>query len=162
MSAHALHAVHAELHEAPPPVRFARAPLFALFGMVIATVVTVAVVRLTGVGAMHVPESAAVAAREFRFEDRPDGSIVVLDASGTRLVETVAPGSNGFLRGTMRGLARERMRQQVSPALPFTMIGRADGGLTLVDPGTGRHVDLGSFGPANAAVFARIMAAPAL
>jgi putative photosynthetic complex assembly protein len=116
---------------------------------------------VTGVGVLRTPDSAAVATREFRFEDRPDGSIVVLDASGTRLVETVPPGTNGFLRGTMRGLARERMRQQVSPTLPFTMIGRADGGLTLVDHGTGRRVDLGSFGPANAAVFARIMAAPA-
>jgi putative photosynthetic complex assembly protein len=153
---------HAPLGAAPPPIRFARAPLFALGAMVIASVVTVAAVRLTGIGAMHAPQAAALASRDFRFEDRPDGSIVVLDASGTRLVETVAPGSNGFLRGTMRGLARERMRQGVSPALPFTMIGRADGGLTLVDPGTGRQVDLGSFGPANAAVFARIMAAPAL
>lgn len=155
------HVIPTGLHEAPPPVRFARAPLFALGAMVIATIVTVAAVRVTGVGMLRTPDSAAVSTREFRFEDRPDGSIVVLDASGTRLVETVAPGSNGFLRGTMRGLARERMRQQVSPSLPFTMIGRADGGLTLVDHGTGRRVDLGSFGPANAAVFARIMAAPA-
>ena len=155
------HVIPGDLREAAVPIRFARAPLFALGAMVLATVVTVAAVRITGVGAVHAPDAAAVAAREFRFEDRPDGSIVVLDASGTRLVETVPPGTNGFLRGTMRGLARERMRQQVSPTLPFTMIGRADGGLTLVDPGTGRRVDLGSFGPANAAVFARIMAAPA-
>jgi hypothetical protein len=41
------------------------------------------------------------------------------------------------------------------------MIGRADGKLTLEDPGTGRRVDLGSFGPTNAAVFAQIMASPA-
>ena len=33
-----------------------------------------------------------------------------------RLVDTVAPGTNGFLRGTMRGLARERKRQGVEPA----------------------------------------------
>jgi putative photosynthetic complex assembly protein len=156
------HALPSPSHGAAPPDRFARAPLFALCAMVIATIVTVAAVRLTGIGVVRAPDAAPVTAREFRFEDRPDGSIVVLDASGTRLVETVPPGTNGFLRGTMRGLARERMRQQVSPALPFTMIGRADGSLTLVDPGTGRRVDLGSFGPANAAVFARIMAAPAL
>jgi putative photosynthetic complex assembly protein len=155
------HAIHAELHTAPPPIRFPRAPLFALGAMVIASVVTVAAVRLTGVGAVHEADAAPVATREFRFEDRPDGSIVVLDAAGTRVVDTVAPGTNGFLRGTMRGLARERMRQGVSPALPFTMIGRADGKLTLLDPGTGRRVDLGSFGPTNAAVFAHIMATPA-
>jgi hypothetical protein len=38
------------------------------------------------------------------------------------------------------------------------MIGRADGKLTLEDPGTGRRVDLGSFGPTNAAAFSQIMA----
>jgi putative photosynthetic complex assembly protein len=148
------------VNEAVAPLSFPRAPLFALAGLVIATVCAVAAVRLTGVGAVHVPDAAAVAVREFRFEDRPDGSIAVLDASGRRLVERVAPESNGFLRGTMRGLARERKRQGVSPELPFRMIGRADGKLTLEDPGTGRRVDLGSFGPSNAAVFAQIMASP--
>lgn len=154
------HAIHAEIRS-EPPLRFPRAPLFALGAMVIASVVAVAAVRVTGVGAVHVADAAPVATRDFRFEDRPDGSIVVLDPAGGGVVETVAPGSNGFLRGTMRGLARERMRQGVSPALPFTMVGRADGKLTLLDPGTGRRVDLGSFGPTNAAVFARLMTTPA-
>lgn len=153
--------LHAELRSAPPPIRFPRAPLFALGAMLIASVVTVAAVRVTGVGAVHTADAAPVATREFRFEDRPDGSIVVLDATGTRVADTVAPGTNGFLRGTMRGLARERMREGVSPTLPFKMIGHADGRLTLEDPGTGRRVDLGSFGPTNAAVFAHIMATSA-
>ena len=144
-----------------PPIRFPRAPLFALGALVAASIVAVAAVRLTGVGFVHVPVAPTVVVREFRFEDRPDGSIVVLDASGQYLIHTVAPASNGFLRGTMRGLARERKRQGVSPELPFRMLGRADGRLTLEDPGTGRRVDLGSFGPSNAVVFAQLMAAPA-
>ena len=143
------------------PIRFPRAPLFVLGALVLASVATVAAVRLTGVGVVHVPDAPPVAVREFRFEDRPDGSIVVLDSTGRRLVDTVAPGTNGFLRGTMRGLARERMRQGVSHELPFRMVGRADGRLTLEDPGTGRRVDLGSFGPTNAAAFAQIMASTA-
>jgi putative photosynthetic complex assembly protein len=146
------------VNDAAAPLSFPRAPLFALGGLVVSTVLAVAAVRFTGVGAEHVPDAPTVAVREFRFEDRPDGSIAVLDASDQRLVEKVAPESNGFLRGTMRGFARERKRQGVSPELPFRMIGRADGKLTLEDPGTGRRVDLGSFGPTNAAVFAQIMA----
>ena len=137
---------------------FPRAPLIAVGGLVVASLLAVSAVRFTGVGAMHVADTPVVEVREFRFEDRPDGSIAVLDASGRQLVETVAPGSNGFLRGTMRGLARERKRRDVSPELPFRMVGHADGRLTLEDPGTGRRVDLGSFGPTNAAVFAQIMA----
>ncbi len=142
------------LHENLP-----RTPLMALCALVICTVVAVAAVRITGVGVVHQPDAAAVEVREFRFEDRPDGSIVVLDAASRGLVETVAPGTNGFLRGTMRGLARERKRMGVGPEIPFRMIGRADGRLTLEDPGTGRRVDLASFGPTNAAVFAQIMVA---
>lgn len=157
----AAHLLHAEVRSVPPPVRFPRAPLLALATLVVASVVTVAAVRLTGVGAMHVAEAPSIATRAFRFEDRPDGSIDVLDAATGHPVETIAPGTNGFLRGTMRGLARERMRRGIGPAIPFEMVGHADGRLTLVDPGTGRRVDLGSFGPTNAAVFARIMAAPA-
>ncbi len=140
------------------PSHFMRAPLFAAGALVVGSLIAVAAVRTTGFGAMHEPDAPAVEVREFRFEDRPDGSIVVLDKSGEHVVDTVAPGTNGFLRGTMRGLARERKRQGVGPELPFRMVGRADGKLTLEDPGTGRRVDVGSFGPTNAAVFAALMA----
>lgn len=136
---------------------FPVAPLVAVGSLLLAILLAVAFVRYTGFGMVKPADAPAVQVREFRFEDRPDGSIVVLDASGQRLLDTVAPGSNGFLRGTMRGLARERKRQGVSPQLPFRMTGRADGKLTLDDPGTGRRVDIGSFGPTNASVFAQIM-----
>ncbi|RYF35329.1 MAG: photosynthetic complex assembly protein PuhC [Comamonadaceae bacterium] len=134
-----------------------RVMLLALGALVLTALLSVIFVRLTGVGQVRVPDAAPVSVREFRFEDRPDGSIAVLDASRNRVVDTVAPGTNGFLRGTMRGLARERHRRGIGQEIPFRMIGRADGKLTLEDPATGRRVDLGSFGPTNAAVFAQLM-----
>jgi putative photosynthetic complex assembly protein len=148
-------------HATLPPARFPRAPLFAMGALVLLAVAAVAAVRLTGVGAMKDTDAPVVAVRELRFEDRPDGSIVVLDAAGQHLVDTVAPGTNGFLRGTMRGLARERKREGIGPTLPFRLVGHSDGQLTLEDPGTGRRVDLGSFGPTNAAVFEQIMTSSA-
>ena len=146
---------HAHSHGSVP-----RLPLMALGIMVLLVVLTVAMVRVTGKGAVHVPDAVPASVREFLFEDRPNGSIVVLDARDRRVVDTVAPESNGFLRGTMRGLARERKRQGIGPEVPFQLIGRTDGRLTLVDPGTGRRVDLESFGPTNAAAFSRLMSAP--
>ncbi|CAN5866963.1 photosynthetic complex assembly protein PuhC [soil metagenome] len=137
--------------------------LAALGAMVLATLLAVCFVRLTGIGAVHVPDAPAVSVREFRFEDRDDGGITVRDARDNHIVHTVAPETNGFLRGTMRGLARERHRRNIGPEVPFRMVGRADGKLTLEDPTTGRRVDLGSFGPTNAAVFAGLMTeAPAV
>ncbi len=142
-----------------PPVDpgLLRWPLLAAGALVLLTLLTVTLVQITGVGAVRVPDAAEVSVREFRFEDRSNGSIVIVDAGSGQLVETVAPESNGFLRGTMRGLARERKRQGIGPQAPFRLVGRADGRLTLLDPTTGRRVDLASFGPTNASVFAKLM-----
>ncbi len=134
--------------------------IMAAGALVLLALGAVVFVRMSGVGAVHVPDAEAITVREFLFEDRSDGSIVIMDARSNKLVDTVAPATNGFLRGTMRGLARERKRQGVGPEVAFQLVGRADGRLTLVDPGTQRRVDLESFGPTNAEVFARLMKPP--
>ncbi len=127
----------------------------AVGGVLLATVMGVASVRMSGVD-IRAPDEAALAVRELRFEDRPDGSVVVIDAPTRTVIHTVT-GENGFFRGALRGLARERKRNGLGPEQPFQLIGRADGRLTLVDPATGQRIDLESFGPTNAAVFARFM-----
>ena len=138
-------------------INLPRGPLLGAGALVLLALLAVATVRLTGVGAVKVPDATAVSVRDLRFEDRPDGSIVVLEAGDRSLVNTVQPGTNGFLRSTLRGLARERKRQGIGAEPSFRLIGRADGRLTLEDPATGRRVDLESFGPTNAAVFAQLM-----
>ena len=139
---------------------FPRAPLIGAGILILAALAAVTFVRLTGTGGSRLPDSPAVATREFRFEDRPDGGIVVIDAKVGRVVDVIT-GTNGFLRGTLRGLARERKVEGVGPEAPFLLIARADGRLTLEDPSTGRHVDLESFGPTNVEVFARLLTAGA-
>jgi putative photosynthetic complex assembly protein len=138
---------------------FPRAPLIAAAMLVLAALVAVAIVRLTGIGVARFPDAAAAQVRELRFEDRSDGSIAVIESPSGRTVEVVS-GEQGFLRGTLRGLARERKRAGLGPEQPFRLIGRADGRLTLEDPATGRRVDLDSFGPTNAGVFARLLVKP--
>ena len=132
-----------------------RGALLAIGGVLLATVIGVAAVRLSGV-TIRAPDEAAVAVRELRFEDRPDGSVAVIDAPTKTVIHTIT-GENGFFRGALRGLARERKRNGLGSEQPFQLIGRADGRLTLVDPATGQRIDLESFGPTNAAVFARFM-----
>lgn len=137
-----------------------RPVLLAAGALMLMAVIGVATVRFTGVGGVQVPDAQAVTVKEFLFEDRNDGSIAILDARSRLMVASVAPESNGFLRGTMRGLARERKRQGVGPEVAFQLVGRADGRLTLIDPGTSRRVDLESFGPTNSEVFAKLMTGP--
>lgn len=138
-----------------PPDPFPRGPLRAIALLLFGVIVAVAAVRLSGVP-IRAPDAPAVLERLLRFEDRPDGSIAVSDTRTGRALPSIE-GESGFVRGTLRGLARERRRQGVAPEAPFRLVGRADGRLTLEDPGTGRRVDLESFGPTNAATFAALL-----
>lgn len=132
-------------------------PILAACSLALATIVAVGAFRLSGA---HVgePDAPAVTTLELRFMDRDDGSIAVVDAHDGHLIEHIV-GQNGFVRGTLRGLARERRRQGIGSEPPFQLIARADGRLTLLDPSTSRRVDLESFGPTNSAEFARLLPA---
>lgn len=114
--------------------------------------------KSSGVGATRLADSPPVEVRHLHFADAEDGSLVVRDANSDRVIDTIAPGEGNFVRGTMRGLARERKRSGVGAAPPFILMSRADGRLTLEDPQTGRRVDLEAFGQANAGIFARYVA----
>ncbi len=61
----------------------------------------------------------------------------------------VVQGQNGFLRGTLRGLARARHSEGLDDRTPFHLAAWPDGRLTLDDPATGRRLDLEAFGPAT-------------
>ncbi len=133
------------------------APIVAGAALMLATIVVAAAVRLSGMP-IHAPDAPPVVVRELRFTDQPDGSIAVIDAAKGQQFASIE-GQAGFVRGTLRGLARERHRESIGEEQPFELIGRADGRLTLIDPSTHRRVDLESFGPTNAAAFARLLPA---
>ena len=132
-----------------------RVPMFAIGGLVIASIAAVAAVRLSGMPISQ-PDAPVLMSRSLQFADRSDGAIDVLDARTHRVVDTVT-GQAGFVRGTLRGLARERRRAGIGSTEPFDLIAHTDGRLTLVDPSTTRRVDLESFGPTNMAEFAQLL-----
>jgi putative photosynthetic complex assembly protein len=95
--------------------------------------------------------------RSLVFQDHKDGGVRVEDGvTGETL--TVLYGEQGFVRGALRALTRERYSRGIGPAAPFELIARADGRVTLLDPSTGQRVDLESFGPTNVAEFSRFLA----
>jgi putative photosynthetic complex assembly protein len=101
------------------------------------------------------PDAAVQWQRDLQFTDLPSGDIAVLDHRNGQQVALFS-GEQGFLRSTLRALARERQRENLGKEAPFLLIGRTDGRLTLQDPSTGQRIDLESFGPSNAAVFANL------
>jgi hypothetical protein len=66
-------------------------------------------------------------------------------------------GEQGFLRGTLRALARDRMARNLSPDVPFELALLQDGRLCITDPLTHKSIDLQAFGPDNLAVFVQIL-----
>ena len=58
---------------------FPRRALIALGTLLLVTVLGAATVRMAGVD-IRTPDAAAAFTRELRFEDRPDGSVAVVDA----------------------------------------------------------------------------------
>ena len=132
--------------------------ILAIAGSVVAlSIVAAAVGRLTG-AADSAPTGTAWASRDLLFRDRPNGGVAVYDANAsTTPIEIIAPETNGFLRATMRGLARQRLRQDADREIPFRLTGWTDGRLTLEDPTTGRKVEMEAFGLSNEMVFAHLL-----
>jgi putative photosynthetic complex assembly protein len=148
----------AQNRKVPP---FPRNTLVLAGTVVLLSIIIAAAGRITG-AANSAPTAAPVAARDLLFRDRPDGSVAVFEATNpSKPIDIVAPATNGFLRATMRGLARQRLRQDADREIPFRLTEWADGRLTLEDPTTGRRVEMEAFGITNEEAFANLLTAKA-
>ncbi len=134
-----------------------RGALLGAGALVLTTIVLVGGARLAGCRPAQPAASAVVSRIDLRFADRSNGAIAIYSADGKRLLDTLAPGTNGFVRGVLRGLALVRDEEHIGVAPPFQLTRWADGRLSLDDPSTGRHVDLEAFGPTNSGAFASIL-----
>ena len=63
------------------------------------------------------------------------------------------------MRGTLRGLVRERRLSGLGGQSPFVLTHWSDGSLSLDDPATGRRISLEAFGETNAGAFAQLFRA---
>lgn len=141
------------LHEPMIP----KGGLFAGAALVLFALAAVTTVRVTGVGGAHMTLPAVVESRDLQFEDGKNGTVLVFDAADRQLVDTLAPGSNGFVRVVLRGLARERKLGDIGAQPPFRLTRYANGQITLTDTSTAKQIDLDAFGSSNTAAFARLM-----
>jgi len=87
-----------------------------------------------------------------RFAD-VDGAVVVTNAQNGATVASFGQEGSGFIRGVMRGLARERRMHGHGPQAPFRLTRYVDGQLSLTDMATGRVIELNGFGHTNVAAF---------
>ena len=138
---------------------FPRGALLGAAGLVGLSLLGAGVGRFAGIGTTSMPTVPAVEVRDLRFVDELNGGIAVREAGSDQQVFEVAPGTNGFIRGVLRGLARGRKIELLDTSPPFRMTRWADGRLSIEDPMTARWIDLGAFGPTNIEAFAKIFEA---
>ena len=137
-------------------------PRFAIIGaaaLMVGTIAISASARLSNLAAPAAALPPPIASVDVRFEDRPSGALAVINAATGADVIDVPPGTNGFIRGVLRGMFRSRKLESLHDNTPYRLARQADGHLTLDDPETSRHIDLDSFGPTNSEAFASILQA---
>ena len=140
---------------APGADTFPRWVLFCAGGILALSLISVGLVRLTGNGPDQLA-AAPTAQRSLVLLDSQDGGVRVEDGATGQML-TVLHGEQGFVRGALRALSRERYARGIGSSQPFDLIARVDGRLTLLDPATGQTVDLESFGPTNAGQFGQFL-----
>ena len=134
------------------------APVRLLGSLLLLVLLAVGLARWQGL-ALHTEDAPTAWQRELRFADGPAGEVLVHDAHSGATVARFE-GEQGFVRGTLRALARERARRGLGREAPLQLRALADGRLILADPSTGERIGLEAFGSQNLAVFARLRPAP--
>ncbi|KWV94468.1 photosynthetic complex assembly protein PuhC [Erythrobacter sp. AP23] len=146
------------------PDAIPREPLVMIALLVLFTVALASAASLGFIAKDAVPSEAraaagveAVAERKLYFHDELDGGVRIEDADTGALVSSIAPGTGGFIRTTLRSLVHVRRSKGIGAETPFVLTQWDNGTLSLSDSETGKSVELGSFGPDNRASFAVLL-----
>lgn len=94
---------------------------------------------------------------DLHFVDLPQGTVVIINAATDQEITRLHTGEDGFMRSVMRGMVRERKAKGLGPEVPFRLTLWEDGLVSLIDPATGRRVELSAFGIDNVTAFTRLM-----
>lgn len=132
-------------------------PGILLAALIVCTLAAVALTRPPGGARTGLPQTELLVAQDYVFTDGPDGEVSVSVPGDPRLARALPAGTHNFIRGVLRGLARERRQHGLGRDAPFRLAQWADGRLSLEDTATGRIIALESFGPTNAAEFRRLL-----
>ncbi len=98
--------------------------------------------------------------RMLRFTDRADGAVVVTDAATGAEVKIIEFGQGGFVRATMRRMAKARAAAGIGAEPPFKLTLWENGALSLTDPQTGREAEIHGFGTDHTQSFTDMLKGP--
>jgi len=125
----------------------------AIGAIVIMTVATVAAMRLSGFTPDSSIDSPVVHEVALRFVDIEGGEVHVFEQTSGSRIAILEPAQDSFVRGVMRGMARERRSRDIDMKPPFRLVSYEDGSMIIEDPAVGMHINLVAFGPTNIGSF---------
>lgn len=138
--------------------------LYAGIGIVLLSLTAAALGSYVDVGSVREPSAVVVVEqRDLRFEapqglDALAGDVAVLDAASGAVAVNLSSEGDGFIRGVLRALARDRaLRGLPTDAADTRLTLWADGRLSLRDLATEAEVELTSFGADNRRAFERLL-----
>jgi putative photosynthetic complex assembly protein len=137
--------------------RIPRPVLYAAGAMIAVSLTLAAVARPRLVAEQARPRPQPLETMTLSFEDQADGSVAVIDAATGKPFTSIPPESNGFVRGVLRGMNRERKLESLGKDARFQLSREQNGRLFIEDQQTHVRIDLTAFGPDNAAAFARLL-----
>lgn len=140
------------------------AAVLLLFTMALTGAVSMGLVPLSAdpSGSRAAQDIAPAQERALRFTDRADGAVVISDADTGETVKVIEFGQGGFVRATLRRMAKERAAAGIGAEPPFKLTLWENGALSLTDPETGGEAEIHGFGADHSRVFAEMLKEPAV
>ncbi len=137
--------------------RFPRLPLYSAFALIAFAVAAVIFGERTGIGTVMTETGTPVDMIDLTLSQEPGDRVVVKEAASSRVIADFGPSEGGFIRGSMRALARMRLVAEAETGAPYRLIKWTSGALSLSDTATGQRIYLNAFGPDQVAAFEKLL-----
>lgn len=138
-------------------MRVPRPALYAAGAMMLFAILAAWAGRNGVIERVSVPEGEIVMTRVLQFSAGDDSSLNVIDGTQGDMLGVVPSDEAGFINGVLRGLNHDRRIQKVPLDSAYHLIQTKANRLALLDPSTGRRVELLGFGDTNDEAFRRLM-----
>ena len=113
--------------------------------------------RVTGIGLADTPHITSIVQREVKLDERPDGSVAIVDAGNDAVLTESGIDEGSFAVEVLRNMQRNRARKGADGSAPFYVALKSDGRLVVEDPETPQQVELRAFGERQTNAFAEML-----
>ena len=134
-----------------------RVLVFAMFGLMAASLAIVAFARITDQPLRGVPQASAVVQETaITLEGTRNDGVRVLDATGAEIAMS-QENRAGFIDVIWVAIKRTRKLEGVTANTPLRLVRRENGHVAIIDPATDWSIELIGYGADNVAAFARLL-----